>query len=138
MDTPRTLNHDLVLPPGGYFACTVEPGERVVMALVEDAQVADFMSFDRENPREQLSMFASRAVALTWKLRAPHVLYSNRSRPMWDIEEDTLADNYSGGGYCNPRINEARYGRPDVPTCDDNLEKALQDRKSTRLNSSHT
>ncbi len=125
MTKREAANHETVLPPGGYFSCVVERGAHIRITEVEDQQVADFMSFNRDDPREQLSMFASRATAGTWKLTAPHKLYSNLSREMWRIEEDTVGDNYCGGGYCNRRINEVRYGRPDAPTCEDNLERAL-------------
>src|SRR6266508_17704 len=102
-----TIKQQTVIPPAGHFSCVVEPGERIRLVEVEDQQVADFMSFDRADPREQLSMFTSRAIGLTWKLTAPHTLYSNLSRPMWLIEEDTVRDNYCGGGYCNSRLNGA-------------------------------
>ena len=121
----RAVKQQTVIQPAGYFSCVVEPGERIRLVEVEDQQVADFMSFDRADPREQLSMFTSRAIGLTWKLTASHTLYSNLSRPLWLIEEDTVGDNYCGGGYCNSRLNGARYGRPDAPSCEDNLERAL-------------
>src|SRR5919201_400447 len=125
MSKPEAVKQEATLPPGGYFACVVDPGARIRIVEIEDQQVADFMSFNRDDPREQLSMFSSRAASRNWKLTAPHTLYSNLSREMWQIEEDTLGDNYCGGGYCNPRINQVRYGRPDAPTCEDNLERAL-------------
>jgi uncharacterized protein YcgI (DUF1989 family) len=116
---------EMVVPPGGYFGAVIEPGQQLRLEEVEDQQVADLMSFNRADAREQLSMFVSRAVARNWKLTVPHRLYSNLSREMWQIEADTVGDNYCGGGYCNRRINELRYGRPNTPSCEDNLERAL-------------
>ena len=72
--------------------------------------MADLISFNRDDVRELLSMHSSRAVNLNWKLTAPHVLYSNRTRRMWQIEEDLTGENYCGGGYCSEHLNTGRYG----------------------------
>ena len=115
-----------IIDPGGYFAAEIEHGQRLRLTDVEGQQVADFVSFNREDPREQLSMLASRAVQLSWKLTAPHKLYSNRSREMWQIEEDTVGENYCGGGYCSEHLNHARYGLHDTANCQDNLTAAVK------------
>jgi uncharacterized protein YcgI (DUF1989 family) len=70
-------------------------------------------------------MYFSRAVNLTWKLTRGHNLVSTGGNPMWSIEADSLGDNYSGGGFCNPRVNFARYGVRDSPTCEANAAAAL-------------
>ncbi|GMV46487.1 MAG: urea carboxylase [Pseudomonadota bacterium] len=119
------LERQVILAPGGYFGATVATGQRVRIVDLEGQQVSDFMSFAREDPREQLSMYSSRAVNSNWRLTAPHQLYSNLVRPMWQIEVDTVGENYCGGGYCNARMNALRYGAPDAPNCETNLEKAL-------------
>lgn len=115
----------VTLPPGGCFGATVAAGERVRIVDIEGQQVSDFMSFCQEDPREQLSMYSSRAVNRNWKLTAPHQLFSNLVRPMWEIEVDTVGENYCGGGYCNARMNDVRYGAADAPNCEANLERAL-------------
>ena len=73
-------------------------------------------------------MHSSRAVNLSWKLTAPHILYSSRTRQMWQIEEDLTAENYCGGGYCSEHLNIARYGEAakGAPNCQSNLEAALR------------
>ena len=48
----------------------------------------------RDDPRELLSMHSSRAINLNWRLTRPHVLYSNRSNRMWEIEEDLTAESH--------------------------------------------
>jgi uncharacterized protein len=77
--------------------------------------------------RELLSMHSSRAVNLNWKLTAPHVLYSNRSQAMWQIEDDLTGENYCGGGFCSEHLNIARYGQEGAgaPNCQANLEAAI-------------
>jgi hypothetical protein len=73
-------------------------------------------------------MHSSRAVNLNWRLTAPHVLYSNRSREMWQIEDDLTGENYCGGGYCSEHLNVARYGEvaKGAPSCQSNLEMAVR------------
>jgi len=116
------------LPPGGNISFEIDAGQRLRLTQPEGEQVADFISFNRDDRRELLSMHSSRAVNLSWKFTAPHVLYSNRTREMWQIEEDLTGENYSGGGYCSEHLNIARYGATakGAPNCQSNLETAVR------------
>lgn len=118
----------VTLPPGGFISFEVEASQRLRLTQPEGEQVADFVSFGRDDPRELLSMHSSRAVNLNWKLTAPHVLYSNRTRPMWQIEDDLTGENYCGGGYCSEHLNVARYGArgENAANCQSNLEAAIR------------
>lgn len=115
----------IALPPGGRAAFRVRVGDLVRVIDVEGRQVCDLVSFAAADPSERLGMYPSRAVARSWRLTRGHTLYSNLARPMWRIEEDSVGENYCGGGFCNRPINEARYGVTDAPTCADNLAGAL-------------
>ncbi len=115
----------LVLPPAGHAALRLGTGDLLRIIDVEGQQVCDLVSLSAEDPSERLGMYPSRAVARSWRLTRGHVLYSNRARPMWRIEDDTVGENYCGGGFCNRPINEARYAVADAPTCQDNLVTAL-------------
>jgi len=115
-----------IIAPGGWFSAQIDAGQRLRLTDVEGQQVADLISFNRDDPREQLSMLASRAVQLSWRLTAPHKLYSNLSREMWQIEEDTVGENYCGGGYCSEHLNRARYGLANTANCQDNLTAAVE------------
>src|ERR1700674_4688355 len=116
------------LPPAGNISFEIETGQRLRLAQPEGQQVADLISFNRDDFRELLSMHSSRAVNLNWKLTAPHILYSNRTREMWQIEEDLTGENYCGGGYCSEHLNIARYGEAgrSVSNCQSNLEMAVR------------
>ena len=105
-----TPGEPVTLPPAGHISFEIEAGQRLKLSQPEGEQVADLISFNRDDVRELLSMHSSRAVNLNWKLTAPHVLYSNLSRAMWQIEEDLTGENYCGGGYCSEHLNIARYG----------------------------
>jgi uncharacterized protein YcgI (DUF1989 family) len=118
----------ITLAPGTGISFEIEPGQKVKLTQPEGEQVADLVSFNRDDVRELLSMLSSRAVNLCWKLTAPHVLYSNCSRKMWQIEEDLTGENYCGGGYCSEQLNVARYGDvgKGAANCQSNLEMAIR------------
>ena len=114
-----------VLGPGGRAAFRVARGDLLRIVDIEGQQVCDLVSFAVADAYERLGMYPSRAVARSWRLTKGHKLYSNLARPMWEIEDDTVGEHYSGGGFCNPQINKARYGVTDAPTCMDNFVAAL-------------
>jgi uncharacterized protein len=118
----------VTMVPGGHISFEIETGQRLRISQPEGEQVADFISFSRDDVRELLSMHSSRAVNLSWKLTAPHTLYSNRTRQMWKIEADLTAENYCGGGFCSEHLNIARYGEAAkrAPNCQSNLETAIR------------
>jgi uncharacterized protein len=126
----------VTLPPAGHISFEIEQGQMLKLTQPDGEQVADLISFNRGDIRELLSMMTSRAINLSWKLTAPHVLYSNLSRKMWQIEEDLTGENYCGGGYCSEQLNIARYG--DVgrgaPSCQSNLEMAIRGYDMDRWN----
>src|ERR1700680_1080229 len=99
----------VTLAPAGNISFEIEPGQRLRLTQPQGEQVADFISFNRDDVRELLSMHSSRAVNLSWKFTAPDVLYSN-------------------GGYCSEHLNLARYGEvaKGSPNCQSNLEAAVR------------
>ena len=117
----------VALAPAGHISFEIESGQKLKLSQPEGEQVADLVSFNRDDVRELLSMHSSRAVNLNWKLTAPHVLYSNCTRGMWQIEEDLTGENYCGGGYCSEHLNIVRYGEAgrSAPNCQSNLEKSI-------------
>jgi uncharacterized protein len=118
----------VTLPPAGGISFELAAGEGLRLTQPEGEQVADLISFNRDDTRELLSMHSSRAINLSWKLTAPHLLYSNRSREMWQIQDDLTGENYCGGGYCSEHLNIARYGQEGekAPNCQSNLEAAVR------------
>src|SRR6202022_5149569 len=101
----------VTIPPAGHISFEIESGQRLRLTQPQGEQVADFISFNRDDVRELLSMHSSRAVNLSWKFTAPDVLYSNRTREMWKIEEDLTGENYCGGGYGVEPLNPGAQGR---------------------------
>lgn len=123
---PVTDGRPRVMAPGETVAFEIAAGSYLRLAQVEGAQVADLVSFARGDTAERLSMFHSRSANASWRLTAGHVLMSTRGRPMWTIVRDTLRENYTGGGYCNPRVNLRRYGEAGEATCEGNLVAGLR------------
>jgi hypothetical protein len=117
----------MTLAPAAGISFEIEAGQCFKLTQPEGEQVADLISFNRDDTREFLSMHSSRAVNLSWKLTAPHVLYSNRTREMWQIEQDLTGENYCGGGYCSEHLNVTRYGDlgKGARNCQSNLEAAI-------------
>jgi uncharacterized protein YcgI (DUF1989 family) len=118
----------VTLDPAANISFEIEAGDCFKLTQPEGEQVADLISFNRDDVREMLSMHSSRAVNLNWKLTAPHILYSNRTREMWKIKEDRTGENYCGGGCCSEHLNVARYGAAGkgAPNCQANLEMAIR------------
>jgi uncharacterized protein len=139
MDRPTAVlepGKPVTLAPAGNISFEIEAGQKLKLTQPEGEQVADLISFNRDDVRELLSMLSSRAVNLSWKFTAPHVLYSNCTRPMWQIEEDLTGENYCGGGYCSEHMNVVRYGERarGQPNCQNNLEAAIRDYSMDRWN----
>ncbi len=139
MDRPTAVlepGKPVTLPPADNISFEIEPGQKLKLTQPEGEQVADLISFNRDDVHELLSMLSSRAVNLSWKFTAPHVLYSNCTRPMWQIEEDLTGENYCGGGYCSEHMNIVRYGERarGAPNCQDNLEAAIRGYSMDRWN----
>jgi uncharacterized protein YcgI (DUF1989 family) len=116
---------DEMLSPGGGKAFPIEKGQRLVIYQVDGVQVADLLSFNLVDPAERLSMWMSCCVNWVWKLTAPHILVSNRGRDMWAIEEDTVGENYSGGGYCCDALNERWFGSTEMGSCEATFQQSL-------------
>ena len=97
---------------------------RVVDPLGE--QVSDLVAFAQGDPREWLSSGRSIDYANTIYLTAGHLLYSNRSRPMFVIESDDVGRHDFLLTPCSRDTFRILYGHTDPhPGCFGNLTGAL-------------
>src|SRR5471030_3535370 len=78
------------LEPQTGTALVVARGQQIEIIDPEGEQVSDLTSFSRDDTREWLSSGRTIDYANTIYVTTGHVLYSNRSRPMWTILEDTV------------------------------------------------
>ena len=114
------------LEPQTGGALTIARGQllRIIDPLGE--QVSDLMSFARDDTREWLSSGRTIDYANTIYLTAGHTLYSNRSRPMWTIVEDTVGRHDFLFTPCSPDTFRIIYGTSGHhPSCFENLATAL-------------
>jgi uncharacterized protein YcgI (DUF1989 family) len=114
------------LEPQTGGALTIARGEflRIVDPLGE--QVSDLMSFARDDTREWLSSGRTIDYANTIYVTTGHTLYSNRSRPMWTIVEDTVGRHDFLLTPCSPDTFRIIYGTTGHhPSCFENLASAL-------------
>ena len=116
------------LGPGAATVLDVSAGAALEIVQAEGGQVADVLSFVAEDPSDRLSMWMSCCVNRRWKLSTGHVLVSHGGVDLWTIEEDTVGENYCGGGYCNAALNTRWHGRTDAPTCEANFRRILEPR----------
>ena len=89
-------------------------------------QVSDLVSFSLEDGAEWLSSGRTIDYANTIYLTQGHVLYSNRSRPMWTIVEDTVGRHDFLLTPCSPETFSLIYGaKGHHPSCFENLASNL-------------
>lgn len=89
-------------------------------------QVADLVCFSRQDTREWLSSGRTFDYNGTIRLTAGHTLYSNRSRPMLTIVEDTVGVHDFLFAPCSPEMFQLLTDAPPGhPNCLDNLSTPM-------------
>ena len=114
------------LEPQSGTGFEVRYGELLRITDPQGEQVSDLTSFSRSDSGEWLSSGRTIDYASTIYVTKGHVLYSNRSRPMWTIIEDTVGRHDFLLTPCSPQTFEIIYkNREAHPNCFDNLSSAL-------------
>ena len=85
-----TVLRSVHLEPQTGTGFIVRAGELLTITDPLGEQVSDLTSFAHDDPREWLSSGRTIDYANTIYVTTGHTLYSNRSRPMWTIVEDTV------------------------------------------------
>jgi uncharacterized protein YcgI (DUF1989 family) len=102
-------------------------GDELVVIDPEGQQVSDLTAFSLDDTREYLSSGRSIDYASRLFLTTGDVLYSNRSRPMFDIVEDTCGRHDFTLTPCSKDTFSIIYGETEGrPGCEGNLAAALQ------------
>lgn len=105
----------------------VRQGQLLEIIDPEGEQVSDLTSFALDRPAEWLSSGRTIDYANTIYLTAGHTLYSNRSRPMWTIVEDTVGRHDFLLTPCSPETFSIIYRHVGHhPSCFENLVRALE------------
>jgi hypothetical protein len=114
------------LAPQTGTGLVVHRGELLKLIDPTGEQVSDLISFARDDAREWLSSGRTIDYANTIYLTTGHTLYSNRSRPMWTVVEDTVGRHDFLLTPCSPETFSIIYKTTGHhPSCFENLVGAL-------------
>jgi uncharacterized protein YcgI (DUF1989 family) len=114
------------LPPQTGIGFTLKSGQLLKIIDPQGEQVADLTAFSRENISEWLSSGRTIDYANTIYLTTGHTLYSNRSRAMFTIVDDTVGRHDFLLTPCSPETFQMIYDVHDYhPSCFENLHKNL-------------
>ncbi len=114
------------LEPRTGCGFTVARGQLVRITDPLGEQVSDLTSFAADDRAEWLSSGRTIDYANTIYLTAGHTLYSNRSRPMWTVVEDTVGRHDFLLTPCSPDTFRIIYGdETPRPSCFGNLVASL-------------
>jgi uncharacterized protein len=114
------------LEPQTGVSFLLERGQHLKIIDPQGEQVSDLTAFAREDKAEWLSSGRTIDYANTIYLTTGHLLYSNRSRPMFSIVEDTVGRHDFLLTPCSPDTFKLLYDHHDYhPSCFENLKKNL-------------
>lgn len=114
------------IAPCSAHAIELEAGDELVVIDPEGQQVSDLTAFNRDDTREYLSSGRSIDYASRLFLTTGDLLYSNRSRPMFEIVEDTCGRHDFTLTPCSKDTFSIIYGETEGrPGCEGNLAMAL-------------
>ena len=114
------------IEPQTGTAFEMKTGQTLRVVDIEGEQVADLTAFSRADTSEWLSSGRSIDYANTIYLSKGHVLYSNRSRPMFTIMEDDVGRHDFLLTPCSRETFEIIYKNTDYhPSCFENLWRNL-------------
>ena len=114
------------IPPCSGRAVELEAGDELVVIDPMGQQVSDLTAFCRDDLDEYLSSGRSIDYASKLWLTTGDVLYSNRSRVMFTILEDTCGRHDFTLTPCSKEMFEKLYGEEEGrPGCEGNLAAAL-------------
>jgi uncharacterized protein YcgI (DUF1989 family) len=114
------------LAPQTGTGFVVRRGELLKIIDPQGEQVSDLTSFAHDDPTEWLSSGRTIDYANTIYVTTGHTLYSNRSRPMWTIVEDTVGRHDFLLTPCSPETFTIIYKTTTHhPSCFQNLVEGL-------------
>ena len=121
----KPLLHRHIAPQSGT-ALVIKHGEILRVIDPTGEQVSDLIAFSQHHPTEWLSSGRSIDYANTIYLTKGHTLYSNRSRPMLTILEDTVGRHDFLLTPCSAQTFEIIYNNhAHHPSCFQNLVDGL-------------
>lgn len=114
------------IPPCSAKAVELDAGDELLIIDPDGQQVSDLVAFERSDLSEYLSSGRSLDYASRLWLTTGDTLYSNRSRPMFTILEDTCGRHDFTLTPCSKDTFKIIYGEDEGrPGCEGNLVAAL-------------
>ena len=108
-------------------AFKLNKGDRLRVIDPEGEQVSDMVLFNAEDTREKVSSGKTLDFENTILISKGHHLWSNRSRKMMEILEDTNGRNDFLLAPCSPETFQILYKNPEYhPSCFENLYTNLE------------
>lgn len=118
----------LRIPPCSARAERLAAGDELLVIDPEGQQVSDLVAYNAEDLDEYLSSGRSIDYAAKLWLTTGDLLYSNRSRPMFEIIEDSCGRHDFTLTPCSRDTFRIIYGEDDDrPGCEGNLVNALSE-----------
>lgn len=122
----NTNSETVRIPPCSAQTVKLAMGDQLVIIDPEGQQVSDLVAFGSPDQAEYLSSGRSLDYAAHLWLTTGDVLYSNRSRPMFTILEDTCGRHDFTLTPCSKDTFRIIYGENEGrPGCEGNLVAAL-------------
>ncbi len=108
-------------------AFKLKKGQKLKVIDPRGEQVSDMVLFNAEDPREKISSGKTMDFEETILITKGHFLWSNRSRKMMEILEDTNGRNDFLLAPCSPETFQIMYENPEYhPSCFENLYTNLE------------
>lgn len=120
-----SLAEEFVLAPARCVARTLRRGQALRITDLEGQQVADLIAFTWPELSDRLWPSTTIRLNGTVYFTTGHTLYSELSRPLLTIVEDTCGRHDMLAGSCNAEIDKIRYGVDDHRGCVENFVEAL-------------
>lgn len=108
-------------------AFLLKKGQQLKVICPEGEQVSDMVLFNANDIREKISSGKTLDFEESILITKDHFLWSNRSRKMMKIDEDTNGRNDFLLAPCSPETFKIMYNNPDYhPSCFENLYTNLE------------
>jgi uncharacterized protein YcgI (DUF1989 family) len=126
-DQDYQLLQTFLLEPRTGTAFELKKGQISRVIDIQGQQVVDLVSYSRSNPDEYLSSPRTMDFSSKIYFSKGDVLYSNLSRPMWEITGDAVGKHPFLFAPCDQRMFEITYEVDGPhPNCFDNLSGSLR------------
>lgn len=113
--------------PQSGVAFTIKKGQKLKVIDPKGGQVSDMVLFNAEDIREKISSGKTMDFEESILITHGNYLWSNRSRKMMKILEDTNGRNDFLLAPCSPETFQIMYNNPDYhPSCFENLYTNLE------------